>query len=169
MCLTVWTDRTNFNLLMKASDTESFMMIAKEDIVAYKLLDKVRVKGKVKYLSPHKDYEYKKGYHYYQKGKSPFTYTFGYTCFKVNEGLHVYRTLHDAYCCMNHGNNVVVKMIIPKGAKYFANGSERASSALIFPARGKVFTKIEAMREMKKIIDEAAKATVKGSFLHEVV
>lgn len=113
-------------------------LVAKEDIVVYKRLKKTS-KG---YKSPYKDFVYNVGYHYYETSSlrkrytgSPM-YNFRLHSFDINEGLHSYKDLTTAMYWKNTLEKIV-KMIIPKGAKYYDNGSEIVSTELIFPRQKK--------------------------------
>lgn len=113
MCLTL------SNRFEKVEDAikygKSKYTIAKDNITVYKKLWKL---GK-DYVSPHRCFPYEKGTHYYQDGNWCTFNTMYTTCgiqLEINEGLHAY--LNPIFVTL--GNDmVVVKMIVPKGSKYF--------------------------------------------------
>lgn len=110
--------------------TNNSEQIAKEDITCYKV---VSLKDK-KLLSFYYDFEYILNNLY----KTTITFIHcqaeGYIC--IEEAFHSYKSLRRAmeilYARLIYNdNNVVVKCIIPKGAKYYQNNQCFASNQLI--------------------------------------
>src|SRR5690349_7303264 len=112
MCLTV---AQRYASKKEAIEACKSPLIAKKDITVYKGLKKVNDTTGV---SPHRRFEFKKGFHYYQDDD-----TFGFTVkpslfewvITIREGLHACQKKRRA---VTH-SQYVVKMIVPKGAKYF--------------------------------------------------
>lgn len=110
------------------------MKIAKTDIEVYKILN-------VQQISPFYNLKYEKGWHYYQEGDRPFTYSIykgvhGAWELNVEQGLHSCCNLESARKLGNCmlGFKIIVPMIIPKGAKYYIdrNMNEYVSDQLIY-------------------------------------
>jgi len=115
-----------FNLKKEARLAFSKPNIAKEDIIVYKILHK-------DYRSLHRRFQYEKNTHYYQTGKN-FTVSYsgswtGTYRFQIHTGLHSYKS---RYCAeINHYGGIIVKFVVPKGAKYYENSEEIVSNQLI--------------------------------------
>lgn len=132
MCLT-----THFKNKAKA---EKWLKgeILKKDKVVYKKLFKTK-KG---YKSPFQEMSYKPGIHYYQTGKKKVhAYIFStnilrpdHSYGRVTMGLHSY-TSKKWVKLYKGSNDVIVKMIIPKGALVWRSPEDKeiASTELIFP------------------------------------
>lgn len=94
--------------------------IARKEITVYKELEKHTLRGKDSYTSPYRNFPYKKGEHYYQTGNWCTTKIFpdnnGNFRINVFEGLHSYL---NPYFAHKTRNRVIIKMVIPAGAKYF--------------------------------------------------
>ncbi len=95
---------------------------ANKDIIVYKLLLKKKARnGTFKYISPFKEFQYKKGEHYYQTDDwcTATVVSVGSMGFylEINEGLHSY--LNPFFASTWYNNSVLVKMVIPKGSRYF--------------------------------------------------
>ena len=115
MCLTI---SQYFKTRQQARDFSKQPLIAKKDIVVYKVIN---IFGGA---SIYRNFKYEQGYHYYQTGKRPFGFVIYKGSFQekwkidINEGLHSYSTVTKATSrCDSYSK--VVEMIIPKGAKYF--------------------------------------------------
>jgi hypothetical protein len=107
--------------------------IAKEDITVYKVLLK---QGK-KYFGLYKTkFQWERGIHYYQSG-THFSFSKGFwNTWMVHEGLHACLTKSRTKVHTQHESKaVVVKMIVPKGARYHLNQfkTEIVASEMIFP------------------------------------
>lgn len=83
--------------------------IARRDITVYKRLYST---GK----APYRDFYYKKGFHYYQEGE-PFSFIRNGSFVKVREGLHAF--VSEKRASESWVGVKTVKMIIPKGSKYY--------------------------------------------------
>lgn len=105
--------------------------VAKKDITVYKVL---QLNGYSPYRS---NFKYEKGYHYYQTDKEP-AFTFFESSFplrlEINRGLHSCKTKHAAEKIrwFYPEGRKIVKMIIPKGAKYYENEEHYVSDQLIY-------------------------------------
>jgi len=118
MCLTVDKE---FNNESTAIEYTKNPKIAGRDRVVYKVLDKDN-------KSPYQGFKYHKGFLYYQTNKKkPFdigVHSFWWGVYKINinDGLHAFIT-KDAAEYLRIRSKVselrVVKMVIPKGARYF--------------------------------------------------
>lgn len=129
MCLTIRgiKNETALNKLKK------YPKIATEDIQVFKLL---KASGYPLYQTK---FKYEKGNHYYQKGH-PFTFgTYrdwdDNIVLEISEGLHAFKNLTRAQRCKASWHNIrIIKMIVPKGAKYYlGNDEDIVSDQLIFP------------------------------------
>lgn len=109
---------------------------AKEDIIVYKAIRKNGMSIYKQMVIDGKETRWKKGYEYYETTpfrtmvKSRFTDRWDISGHAFHSGARYY----DAY---NHVNisrgDIVVRMIIPKGALYFTNGGEYVSNRIIYP------------------------------------
>lgn len=107
--------------------------VAKEDIIVYKV---ILSSGYPLYRERLAGFKYEKGFHYYQTGNKPFTFDYGRVsprnwALLISVGLHSCKTRQNAKNRAELGGKVV-KMIIPKGAKYFENDTEYVSDQLIY-------------------------------------
>lgn len=135
MCLTL-----NYNNLSAAYKARKNPLVAKQDIVVFKMLKKVGDGRKTKYQSPYRTFEYNRGTHYYEEkgnefGKKVYA-SWGKVTMDINQGLHAYTTLEKADMEAYRSSNLVIfKMIIPKGSLYYINVNSREIVAdnLIFP------------------------------------
>lgn len=110
--------------------------IAKKDIEVLKVVEK----RDEQFYSPFKGFRWQRGYHYYQEGQAfSFSKDLGGT-WHIFQGLHACLTTKKAvtlsfsFWC---SKTCIVKMIVPKGAKYYIDrfGSEIVASEMIFPHR----------------------------------
>jgi hypothetical protein len=122
-----------FRLRIKDKKILEKPLVAKEDIIVYKVLQTHIFNGN-KYFSPYRKYPYKRGEHYYQdtkRKKQPFRIFYD----GHNHRMHIYVGLH-AFLSEKKAKKFgyfVFKMIVPKGAKYYKNRTEIVSTDLIFP------------------------------------
>lgn len=86
--------------------------VAKKDILVYKRLICKITKTKYKFTSPYRGTPYYPNGHIYIKKLNP---TKGIIYNRINKGLHAYVK----YPCFKYPNEVVVKMVIPKGSTYY--------------------------------------------------
>lgn len=122
MCLIVYLSKTN-----TISDKKP--LIAERDIIVYKGLtcrDYPPIKQMI--IDRH-TVGYERGFHYYNT--TPFRG-------RSSHGLEMYISGNCFHSCVTHQRasmmcSKVVKMIIPKGALYYTNGKEYASSEIIYP------------------------------------
>lgn len=126
MCLRIWTKS-----LEKAIALRGKPQIATKDIKVWKMMRVEKEGRKNVYTSPFRGFTYKKGFHYYQEGKA-FSFAIDGPTLEIHQGLHAYR---DKTAAISAGwwNCNPVRMIIPKGAKYYANEIEIVSDQLVFP------------------------------------
>lgn len=128
MCLTTKA----FNTRAEAREAAKNPLIAKKDIIVYKGLDKYKDTG---YKSPCLKFLWEPGTHYYQTGNKQL----GTSILKgwanqwriyIEEGLYAYTKNTTVYF-----GNKLIKMVVPKGAKYFIsnNGNEIVATEMIFP------------------------------------
>lgn len=109
--------------------------IAERDIKVYKVINRngmgsfynlLDENGSIIYWEP--------GYHYIESPDidgNVFFFFEGWGNWEITKGLHSKKTLIGAkYVCED--NERIVKMIIPKGAKYFENKDEYVSDQLIY-------------------------------------
>lgn len=117
MCLII--DK-KFETEKEANEFSKKPLIAEVDIKVYKVINKGN-------LSPYREFKYEKGWHYYQKSKNnPFTFNIYQNWWEntynlsVLAGLHSFKNFKDAQdeASWNYDSKAI-KMIIPKGAKYF--------------------------------------------------
>lgn len=125
MCLRI---SKKFNTKREAVEFSKNPSIAKRDIIVYKGLDDY---SDSVYFTPHQQFPFHKGFHYYQTGKK-FTFEIissnsGHDC-SIYRGLHSCKNEKTAY---DHGDTAF-KMIIPKGSQYFENDEEYVSDNLIW-------------------------------------
>lgn len=120
MCLVI----NGFKTRQEAIDYKKKFFVAKKDILVYKILRSTN-------YAPYKNFEYEKGFHYYQVGK-PFSFDIGYWGDKwqiaIGKGLHAYTSLTAAQCpkIMFFNSTIkIVEMIVPKGSKYFISSNEK--------------------------------------------
>ena len=105
--------------------------IAAKDITVYKVINR---DGTPPYFP---SFKYEKGFHYYQTGNKPFTFEIIKESFSknyevnINEGLHCFKTRERANNIV-YGGRRLVKMIIPKGAKYFEKDDVYVSDQLVW-------------------------------------
>lgn len=107
--------------------------IAKKDVNVFKVLDENN-------NSAYQYFKYEKGTHYYQTGR-PFSFeiykqesVFNYGWrININRGLHSF-TLKKAAKEILYPNDKIVKMVIPRGSKYYisSDGTEIVSDNLIY-------------------------------------
>lgn len=126
MCLKI----SGFHTRKEAIAASQNPLIAERDINVYKILDKDG-------YSPFRVMKYDKGTHYYQTGKAFTVSTVkDFSCkwsIKVKRGLHS-TTIPTRYdrITMDVGCYKSVRMVIPKGSKYFTNGIDYVSDNLIW-------------------------------------
>lgn len=119
MCLTV---NERFKSKEAAIAAASNPLIAKEDIIVYKALGAFRNDEKTRARSPHRFFEFEKGYHYYQDDDT-FGFRYNFDAWEAEWKIVIHEGLH---ACLkksraeNHSKNVV-RMTVPKGTKYFLN------------------------------------------------
>lgn len=106
-------------------------LVAKEDIECWKVLTNY-------FRSPMRSsMQWTAGWHYFITNKNPFSFskTYTYRVWNIERGLHSFKSLYHAKRYFNNNTHAYkyVKMIIPKGAKYFVNKSQYVSSDLVFP------------------------------------
>lgn len=119
MCLTI---NKIFKTKKQAKEYSSKPLIAKKDIIVYKVLRKNNT-------SRYKRFKFKKGYQYTNDkfGFSYYDYYKYYDSYKpiiklwklsIEEGLHscIDKNSTNQH---NHGDSKIIKMIIPKGSEYF--------------------------------------------------
>ncbi len=127
MCLTL---KQRFKTLKEAKEASKKPLIAKKDIIVYKSLYRNRTGG----YTPFRQFQMAEGEHYYQTGK-PFGFKLGHVSYgyyvSIHSGLHA---------CINRqraariDGNLTVKMIVPKGSKYFlGEHSDIVADNLIWP------------------------------------
>ena len=110
-------------------------LIAKKDITVYKGLRRM-IKGlyskKERWLTPYKNFEFEKGYHYYQDNDTfGIYYSFSDYHWRIVIGAGLHACTKKARA-REHSKNVF-KMVVPKGAKYFLNNlGEIVSTELIW-------------------------------------
>lgn len=107
-------------------------LIAKEDIVVYKVLQN-------DLTSPHRVFQYERNTHYYQEGKK-----FGMSkdhvdyadnwYFTIDQGLHAYTSELVADRNRSILYDRIYEMVVPKGSQYYISrcGKEIVSDNLIF-------------------------------------
>jgi hypothetical protein len=130
MCLTIEGFRTR----QQARNFKNNPKIAKEDIPVWKVICK---NGDPRYFWG-TGVKYEKGYHYYQTGRHHFSFDiekyFDSWRINIDMGLHScknkYRAMVTHYYYSE--NHKIVKMYIPKGAKYYENEEEYVSNELVW-------------------------------------
>jgi hypothetical protein len=127
MCLRIYED---FRTRRKAREFMDSPKIATKDILVWKVIESNGV-------SPYRYFKYEKGYHYYQTGKKPFGFKlqqgFCRWFIEINMGLHSCKSINRAKEVQGlSSTRKVVKMYIPKGAKYFENEREYVSDQLVW-------------------------------------
>jgi hypothetical protein len=119
MCLIVNKVAKNYDAALKLRKT--CIKIAKKDIPVYKILYNVDENTGD---APYQLFRYERGWHYYQEGKYPFSIEIvprtTYWNIMVEEGLHSYIRKPSILDILG---DRVVKMYIPKGAKYILGRS----------------------------------------------
>lgn len=137
MCLTL-----RFKTRQELRDYKNNPLIAKKDIIVYKLLYYNHKEGTL--TSPFRAHEYNKGEWLYQidikkfsfRCHKPWDYE-SYWLLDINKGLHSYSDLKRAKAMINEVvyANRIYPMIIPKGSQYYINKdkNEIVSDNLIFP------------------------------------
>lgn len=137
MCL-----KSEYFTSAKERDKAMAPCVAKRDIKVYKKVtsySSLREKGK-NFFSPHRSFEYTKGFHYYQEGDDKFKITRRYNgpCrffFEVDMGLHAWRTKEKA---SQSTGRFTFEMIIPKGSLYYkGSNGDIVADQLIFPKNAK--------------------------------
>lgn len=112
MCLYIKDSQNILNKLIKQIKP----LIAKEDIIVYKVLDQNN-------YSPYRAYKYTEGFHYYETGDIIPEVGKCSTDIIIKKGLHSYSSYTIASTRRN-STDKIVKMIIPKGSKYFIGKNE---------------------------------------------
>ena len=107
-------------------------LIAEKDITVYKRLN-------LNDNSPYQFFKYEKGYEYIEhsflKDETKVFYIWQVKeyYFIKNKGFHAYRSKNKAEAFRNTYTQKIVKMVIPKGAKYFLGvDSEIVSNRIIY-------------------------------------
>lgn len=130
MCLII----TGFESRKKAREFYKTPLIAKKDILVYKILQKYNNHSPYYYM------KYEKGFLYYQDGKRQFSsyimpLVFSWNL-EINQGLHSYKNKKVAEDCLfsvfTDPSYKIVEMIVPKGSKYFENDGEIVSNQLLY-------------------------------------
>lgn len=110
MCL-----HTGLLTLKEAKKLKKKPLIAKEDIIVYKVLT-------WNYKSPYYKFQYRKGYHYSENlNVTLITFSSG-AYLSVNDGLHAFLCKESSKWTSPSFKSV--KMVVPKGAKYYISASE---------------------------------------------
>ena len=114
MCLTI---QKSFSTRQQARDFLKNPSILDKDMIVYKVL-------LTNNCSPYRGMYYEKGMHYYREGRNIFTskiHKYPYIAWRVqiHEGLHAFTDLAEAQNVAYRNDKKIVKMVIPKGSRYF--------------------------------------------------
>ena len=131
MCLTI---QTRFRTRQEARDLQP--SIAKKDMVVFKIISPIGI-------SPYRNFKWEPGFHYYQDNcKLPKNIRQNYSDqwrVRVHIGLHAFTTLYQAEVKKRNWlsqNDMIVEMIVPKGAKYYlGENNDIVSTEMIYPKK----------------------------------
>lgn len=153
MCLIVKKDIDCFENVEKLFKTP---LIAKEDIVVYKVLNKVKRKGFSLYAkSPYQGFMYLKGAKYTAELRMDYDKNMqGYALY-IEEGLHAWQSINNGCKLLynKENNGFITEMIIPKGSKYFLGiHGDIVTNEMIWPTYFKLYT-----HKLKKYLNKFLK------------
>lgn len=115
MCLII---QKSFSTQQQARDFFKNPSILDKDMIVYKVL-------LTDNTSPYQGMCYEKGMHYYREGRNIFTskiIKYRYIndwILKIHQGLHAFTKLETAKFRITRNDKKIVKMVIPKGSRYF--------------------------------------------------
>lgn len=145
MCLTL-----DFKSQYAAKKAERNPKIAKKDVIVYKSFKRRQIGRRYKYYSPYYNIvEWQMNMHYYRTkdkvardachhdkmeakilGTNIFKNAFQRWQMAIHQGFHSCLTKEQTE---SKNGNTVVRMIIPKGSKYYTDGKDVVSDNIIFP------------------------------------
>lgn len=141
------------------------------DLIVYKVVRKYRgsttygIKGAM--FSPYQHFQWEEGQHYYQDDDKLGCESLdrkmwisaenaSLWSFNVHEGLHACLTPKAANILANNQYNRdqirIVEMIIPNGAKYYADKNSIVATEMVFPENAKVYTISQFQKKFKNKI-----------------